>query len=93
MIKPSHLVQTYPFASIFSKSEYETIALNIIKILSNTGDEWRTLDWFEYLNIRHKDGNFTMAEKYYFDRVITYTTSPEQAAKFSEDWAVLISSN
>lgn len=81
MIKPSNFLVDNNGASIFQNSEHETIALNIIKILESTGDTWRKLGWLEY-----PDPNFTMGEKYYFDRVIDYTISPDTAKLFCPSW-------
>jgi hypothetical protein len=90
MIKPSQFL-IFPIGSILQNHESETVALNIIKILSTTGDTWRKLDWFEYLNIRHKDGSFTMAEKHYFDKVIDYTVSPDTIKLFCAEWKEIAS--
>ncbi len=84
-MKPSDFT-AHPWSSILYKSEAETIARNIMVILKRTGNEWRELSWEEYKTERLKDGGFTQSERRYFDDVIAYTTSPEQAAKFSEVW-------
>lgn len=85
-MKPSNF-KTFPWSSIFEKHEAETIACNIMVILSRTGDTWRKLEWEEYEAERLKDGGFSMREATFFNQVIDYTTSADQAAKFSKTWA------
>lgn len=77
----------HPYNSVFNKSEAETIARNIMIILSRTGDEFRPLSWDEYKVERLKDGGFTEGEKTYFDRVTPWCRTGEIAAKFSPTWA------
>ena len=55
-MKPSNF-KALPMGSIFEKSEYETIARNIMVILSRTGDLFRPISWYEYKEEREKDGN------------------------------------
>lgn len=85
MKKPSAFTRK-PWDCIFQKSEYETIACNIMVILERTGDEFRPLEWEEYKTKRLKDGNFTMNEKQYFDKVVFYCQSAENAEQFSNEW-------
>lgn len=75
-----------PWGSVLQNSESETIAGNIMMILSRTGNTWRELTWEEYKIEREKDGEFSEREKIYFDKVIIYCKSPEDAGKFSKDW-------
>lgn len=77
----------HPYNSITHKSECETVARNIMVILSRTGNTFRVLDWNEYKAERLKDGNFTESEKTYFDRVVDYCATVESAMKFSPGWA------
>lgn len=84
--KPSSF-RKFPWKSIFKKNEAEVIALNIIYILSRTGDEFRPLTWEEYVEERQKDGGFSMIEKDYFDLVISHCSSAEEAELVSEKWA------
>lgn len=86
-MNPSNF-KAYPWSSVFKKAEAEVIAQNIIKILARTGDQWRELPWEEYEAERLKDGKFAgWAEKPYFDKVILYTRSAEDAAEFCAGWA------
>lgn len=85
-MKPSAFKSTFPWSSVIGDANSETIAVNIMKILSRTGDEWRELTWEEYRAEREMDGNFSSAEKPYFDEVIDYTISPQTAALLCQDW-------
>ena len=83
-LKPSDFC-TYPWNSRFQKSENEVIALNIMKILQRTGNEFRDLSWEEYKEERTKDGNFSSREKKYFEESVKYCTA-EKAQSFSSSW-------
>lgn len=83
--KPSDFT-TYPFGSVFNKSEYETIARNVMTILSRTGNEFRGMCWTEYKKERLKDGDFSEGEKSFFIQVMPYCVSSKQAKKFSKSW-------
>ena len=83
--KPSNFTST-PYGSVLKKSECETIARNIMVILSRTGDKWRVLSWDEYKAERLKDGNFTESEKAYFDQVAGFCVAAESAEAFSPGW-------
>ena len=72
--------RSFPSGSIFQKWEAEMIFRNIIVILWRTGDTWRPLSWEEYMKERKKDGNFSYAEKEYFDQVVGYTNDPDSAS-------------
>jgi len=83
--------QIFPWSSIFGNSESEIIALNIIHILSRTGDTWRTLTWDEYKEERLKDAGkpsagFSERERGYFDAVLPYTVSESAARTFCKIW-------
>lgn len=84
--KPSYFTN-YPWSSIFHNTEHEIIAVNIMKILNRTGDEFRSIDWEEYKTERLKDGNFSDKEKIYFEKVISYCVSAEKAKTFSTHWS------
>lgn len=73
-------------SSVFFKSEYETIACNIMVILKRTGNTFRPLSWAEYRKERKKDTGFGENEKGYFDDVIGYCKDAETAALFSPVW-------
>jgi hypothetical protein len=85
-LKPSDFC-IHPWDCVFQKSECETLALNIMIILKRTGDSFREFTWEEYKEERAKDGNFSYSEKEYFDQVIRYCSSAEEARKFSDDWS------
>ncbi len=76
----------YPWNSVTKNSESETVAKNIMVILSRTGDTFRKLSWDEYKKERQKDGNFTEREKAYFNKVASWCRTAEQAATFSPVW-------
>lgn len=84
-MRPSDF-QHFPISSVEYKVESGTIALNIITILKRTGDEFRAIPWEEYVQERTKDGNFSLAEKRYFDKVVEFTVSAEAASKFCLLW-------
>ena len=89
-MEPSILKQAYPLGSVIRKTEAEIVAQNIILILSRTGDKWRKLDYTEYEKERLKDGNYTKAEKGYFDKVIDYCLNPDAAKLFCPSWKKII---
>ncbi len=80
-----------PFGSVLQKSEAETVAKNIMRILHRTGNKWRTLSWEEYKSERQKDTEYDIfgfqdAEKIFFDQVVDYCKNPEKAIEFCSDW-------
>lgn len=85
MKKPSDFT-SYPWSSVFQKTENEVIAQNIMKILERTGNKFRPLSWEEYQTERQKDKNFSVIEKKYFNEVISYCESEEKAKTFSGHW-------
>jgi len=92
-MNPSDFIK-YPWSSVLQNSESETIALNIIKILSRTGDTWRSLTWEEYKTERTKDAGvgrqhatFSERERGYFEAVLPYTVSESAARAFCKTWA------
>ena len=83
-LKPSDFM-IQPWSSVFGKSENETIARNVMVILSRNGNEWRDLSFNEYSKERIEDGVSEWAlnaEKRYFMEVVEYCKSPEAAATF-----------
>ncbi len=92
-MKPSDFKKANPMGSVARKSEAETVASNIMTILSRTGDEWRDLEWEEYKEERLKDGNFSFYEKKYFEQVIGYCKNQDTAILFAPDWAKLKNKN
>lgn len=85
-MEPSNFL-THPWNSVYGNAETETIAHNIMAILSRTGDTFRLISWSEYKAERLKDVDFSEAEKGYFEEVISYCLSAERAASFSPTWA------
>ena len=57
-----------------------------MKILERTGNEFKSLSYSEYKEERLKDKNFSDIEESYFNNVVFYTQSAENAAKFSKEW-------
>lgn len=88
-LKPSHFCH-HPYSSVTFEAHHEIVAHNIMIVLSNTGDQWRSLTWEEYRDHRKKKGVgtwvFGEGEKRYFDRVIGYCTSADKAKNFSPSW-------
>ena len=77
----------HPYNSICRKCECETVARNIMAILERHGNKWKLLTWEEYERQRIEDGDFTLSEKSYFDRVVKYCQSAGDAITFSPEWA------
>lgn len=77
----------YPWSSVFENSECETVALNTMKILKRTGNTFRLLTYEEYKEERLKDGHFSEREHSYFEKVVPYCMSADQAMQFSKEWA------
>ena len=84
-LKPSNYTGN-PMGSVSKNWESEKIARNIMVILSRTGNEWRPITWEEYQAERRMDGGFSESEKLYFDRVISYCKSAEDADRFCSSW-------
>lgn len=76
----------HPYESVLKNNESETVARNIMVILSRTGNQFRLLSWEEYKQERLKDGNFTESEKQYFDRVVGFCVAAESAKAFCKNW-------
>jgi hypothetical protein len=85
-MKPSDFAKIKPMGSVLQKSEAETVAQNIMKILKRTGDEFRDLSFDEYTYERLKDGGYSDAEVPYFDAVIKFCKSADTAKCFSKFW-------
>lgn len=76
-----------PMGSTLQKSEYETIARNIMAILQRTGDTFRELTWEEYKEERLKDGYFNEGERSYFDKVCYLANGDKESIlRFSPSW-------
>lgn len=86
MSKPSDFIKTFPMDSITQSWESERVALNIMVILSRTGDQFRELTWEEYKEEREKGDEFSGLEKRHFDGVIDYFKSADTVVLFSESW-------
>lgn len=89
MPKPSDYKQ-FPFGSVSQNSETETVALNIMIILSRTGDIFRPLTWAEYKSERSKnrDSDAVDREHGYFNDALPYCKSPITAARFADAWMI-----
>ena len=81
-MKPSNFKNASTMGSIFRRSEHETVAKNVMKILARTGDTFRLLSWDEYKAERQKDGNFSERESGFFNDVANYCASSHGAAAF-----------
>jgi len=84
-MKPSDFLK-HPYGSVLHNNESETVARNIMVILSKTGNEFRLLSWQEYKEHRLMDGNFTDSEKHCFDKVSGFCVSEHSAKSFCESW-------
>ncbi len=84
-MKPSNFLSN-PMGSITRKSESETVARNIMVILTRTGDKFRLLGWGEYSTERKEDGNFTKSEQPHFNKVVAHCQSETTARLFSPVW-------
>ena len=88
-LKPSDFT-IFPWDSVKQSCKAETIALNVMKIMKRTGNEFRTLTFEEYEKESMKDGKFSSSEKALFEEVIDYCVSPETAKLFSKKWKEVI---
>lgn len=89
-MKPSDFASVSNMGSVARKSEAETVASNIMRILMITGDEWRPLSWEEYWNQRTKHGTgFSLKEKPYFEQVIDFCQSEQTARLFAPGWKMV----
>lgn len=86
--RPSDFMK-HPFDSVMQNCESETVARNIMVILSRTGNTFRDLTWREYKKERSKDRDSDAVdmEKGYFQDVIKYCKSPDTATCFSKTWS------
>ena len=85
MAQPSSFT-SYPYDSYLQNSGSETVAQNIMVILSHTGDKWRSLSFAEYHEQRLNDGNYSAAEAGYFASVVGWTVNERMVRKFSSTW-------
>lgn len=85
-IPPSTFAAISPMGSAAEKSEAETVARNIMTILSRKGDVFRQMGWGEYKYERLQDGDFSEKERPYFDNVIHFCRSAETAILFAPGW-------
>lgn len=96
-IMPSDFIGNSPWDSRFNNVEIEVVAHNIMKILSRTGNTWRTLEWEEYVTERLRDieergiiahENSLVGEKTPFNIALDYCSSAEKAMSFSPNWII-----
>ena len=84
-MNPSNFT-SHPYDSVLQNNESETVARNIMVILSKTGDKFRVITWEEYKAEREKDGHFSTSEKPFFEKVYGFCTSAESARAFCKNW-------
>lgn len=84
LLKPSDF-DCFPCSSCTCDSDTEEVALNIIRLLIQTGNKWRIISWDEY-SIYHPDDSI-----YDFNRVIGFCTSAKRARTFCERWEIIAS--
>lgn len=77
---------TFPFDSALREAESETIAQNIMIILSRNGNTFRKLSYEEYVKERKMDCNFSEREREYFNKVVNYCKSSDDADLFCKKW-------
>jgi hypothetical protein len=61
------------------------MAEEIIKLLVDTGNEWRQVTWEEY-NAVYSPGKYSGRDEWRFNKVIEYCTSAEKARTFCPGW-------
>lgn len=86
--KPSNYLG-YAMGSILQNSESETIARNIMVVLSKMGDTFKELTFEQYSEARRADGaseRDMMLEKPYFEKVSPHCVSAETADAFCKGW-------
>lgn len=87
-LKPSNFL-SHPWGSVMQNCEYETIARNIMVMLSRCGNTWKPLTWEKYVFERIIDGakeSEIERERPYFDRVVGFCVSAESANAFAPGW-------
>ena len=89
-LKPSDFVR-FPCKSTFGKTEYEIVAQNIMRILSEQGNIWKPLSWEQYAAeqaaFEEARGSSSIRnDKSYFDEVAPFSLSADAAATFSPAW-------
>lgn len=87
MKTPADFARIRPTQSVLYKYESETVAQNIMTILSRTGNTFRELTWDEYKTERLKDGNFNEHKEHkYFNAVKGFCLNADRAWAFSPKW-------
>jgi hypothetical protein len=84
-MQPSNFLDQ-PYDGATGHFEDEIVAHNIMAILSRTGDQWRTLEWSEYVAVRKEDGEFSDGEYASFVKVLPFCVSEASAKLFSPAW-------
>lgn len=79
-MKPSDLVQIYPWDSVTQSAESETTACCIVQYLAQNGDQFRVFTFEEY-QVRHP-----RADKERFENVIKYFKSEDTVRLFSKEY-------
>jgi hypothetical protein len=88
-MKPSDIINIFPYSSVTKDARYEIVAMNIVIILKRTGDKFRLLSFKEYIRERKKDKNGNPEnEKVLFDKVINYFKTEDTVRLFCECWNI-----
>ncbi len=86
-LKPSDFT-IFPCCSTFGKTEPESVAVSIMRVLVTLGDEWQPLTWEEFAAAASPAGNTHYTrEREYFDQVMPHCRNAETAKLFSPAWA------
>jgi hypothetical protein len=84
--RPSHFTN-YPWSSVKQKSEWESIAQNIMRVMSEHGNDFSIgLSLEQYTAYREKEGGSVRISQESFDELMEYCKSAETAKLFSKDW-------
>ena len=81
-MKPSDLIDIYPWDSVFQSAEHETTACCLMRYLYETGNEFKQITFDEYKNKQPK------ANKKRFEEVIRYFKSEDTIILFSKCYEV-----
>ncbi len=91
-MKPSQF-DSFPWKSIFNKSEYETIMRNALIITKRLGDDWGILTKEKYEEERKKYGNYSSRESDYLEKILPYLESAEKLADFCPSYKSIYEEN
>ena len=85
-LKPSQFLDINPMASIFRKSEYETILRNALVISKRAGDTFGLTKELYELH-RKEDGGYSNQESKIADEVLPYVESAIKLSRVSKAYA------